>query len=222
MSGVGGRRRQRPLCTGTGVLPEPRRAGGTLPHLRARLPALRLRRRPAAGRDGTGAGHPVGRPGGSGRRPGRAADGGAGGAAGRGRRRPRRTGVRRGSGRPAARPGSPDRVARRTAEPHVRAAVRQRVAGQRPGRGRRDRRGRRRPVRPRPGVGRRGTAGRAGDRGGRRVAAPLVAVGRAGGRAEIGRPRDEAWARAVATLAGGSPWRWTTPMCGRPGRPSAP
>lgn len=43
-----------------------------------------------------------------------------------------------------------------------------------------------------------------------------------GSRAEIGRPRDEAWARAVTTLAGGSPWRWTTPMCARRGPRSAP
>lgn len=43
-----------------------------------------------------------------------------------------------------------------------------------------------------------------------------------GSRAEIGRPRDEAWARAVSTVAGGWPWRWTTPMCATPGPRSAP
>ena len=84
------------------------------------------------------------------------------------------------------------------------AAVRQRMAGQRPRGDRGDRRGRRAPLRTGP-PGRHGGAGGPGVGRGRGWLArwwPIAGAG-PGTRAEIGRPRDEAWREAVGSLARG-------------------
>lgn len=177
VSGVGGARRRKRRCTARGLLPPARGPGRAFPDLGARLPAVRGRRGSPAVPPRRGP-----RPPGSaglrrhGRRPRRAGDRGP-------RSSPRRRGrpcarVRRRAGGEAGRPRPADLLAHRAAARDHRAALRQRVAGQRARGRRRGRPGPGAAAGPRPRRRNRTSRG-ARHRGGRPVAAELVvAAGR--------------------------------------------
>ena len=198
-------------CTGRAASTAPRGAGRALPHLRARLPALRRAPSPGSWPGRRGAGH----------RPSwRFVDMGAGrgelltGVLAAVDGRDARPAAHGRLGHPyaverAARPPGPrraHRVARGTAGRGHGAAVRQRVAGQRP-RGHRRDRTRTACAAATSGPARTARSGRATRSNGRRTRSGSPAGGRCGAgrglRAEIGRPRDEAWAAAVGSLERG-------------------